>query len=74
SFHEVCWSYAEGWLLFGTLSEKAAEDFEELFKQTFNLQLVPHVPWDPALLEPEIIESLSSAGNQSSLRSIDNGN
>ncbi len=47
SWYEVCWAPFQEWVLFGSLSEKAAEDFEKQFKATFSLQLVPYTPWNP---------------------------
>ncbi|MDO9515047.1 MAG: recombination-associated protein RdgC [Syntrophales bacterium] len=46
SFQEVCWSVSGKWLLFGTLTEKVNDDFKELFKRSFNLSLLPFLPWD----------------------------
>ena len=46
SFQEVCWSVSGGWLLFGTLTEKVNDDFKDLFKRSFNLSLLPFLPWD----------------------------
>jgi len=50
SFHEVCWSTAGGWLIFGSLAEKANDDFKDLFKRSFNLTLSPFLPWEPETL------------------------
>jgi recombination associated protein RdgC len=46
SFHEICWNVSSGSLIFGSLSEKIREEFEDLFKRTFKLDLIPFVPWD----------------------------
>jgi hypothetical protein len=46
STFEVCWNVSEGWLIFGSLSEKIRDDFVDLFSRTFNLSLRPSVPWD----------------------------
>lgn len=59
SFYEVCWALSGGWLLFGSLSEKVAEDFENLFKRTFSMQPVPFLPWDPAFLDDAVVQSLA---------------
>ncbi|MDD5475354.1 MAG: recombination-associated protein RdgC [Syntrophales bacterium] len=57
SFYEACWALFEGWLLFGSHSEKVAEDFEELFKRTFSMSLVPFFPWDPSYLDGNVVQS-----------------
>ncbi len=62
SFHEVCWSPSQGWLLFGSLSEKIQGDFEEFFKQTFGLRLVNFIPWDPDYMEENVLREMASAG------------
>lgn len=59
SFYEVCWALSGGWLLFGSLSEKVAEDFEDLFKRTFSMQTFPFLPWDPAFLDDAVVRSLA---------------
>ena len=46
SFHEICWSVSGEWLLFGSLVEKANDEFKELFKRSFDLSLSPFLPWD----------------------------
>jgi hypothetical protein len=61
SFHEVCWSPSQGWLLFGSLSEKVQVDFEEFFKQTFDLRLTNFIPWDPEYMEEKVLRDMASA-------------
>ena len=53
SFYEVCWSVANGRLLFTCLSEKVMQDFQDLFKAAFDLAAVPLVPWDRQVMDPE---------------------
>ncbi|MCK9229532.1 MAG: recombination-associated protein RdgC [Syntrophales bacterium] len=60
SFYEVCWNAYGGWLLFGSLSEKVAEEFEDLFKRTFSLKLLPFLPWDPVFLDDAVVRSLAA--------------
>ena len=60
SFFDVCWSLSGGWVIFGSLSPKAAEEFEKLFKKSFNLTLSPLVPWDPQRLEAGLVEKIAS--------------
>lgn len=60
SFHEICWNVSKGWLLFGSLSEKVREDFEDLFKDTFKLTLRPFVPWDAKYVDSQMAERILS--------------
>lgn len=60
STFEVCWNVSEGWLLFGSLSEKVKEDFVDLFSRTFNLSLRPFVPWDMKYVETSTASRLVS--------------
>jgi recombination associated protein RdgC len=45
AFYDVCWSVSSGSLLFTCLTEKVMQDFQDLFKATFNLTPMPYVPW-----------------------------
>jgi hypothetical protein len=47
SFFEICWSINEGTLIFCSLSDKAAEELQAIFRDSFQLSLAPHLPWDP---------------------------
>ena len=60
SFYEICWNVSQGWLLFGSLSEKAREDFEDLFKRTFKLTLRPFIPWDMKYMDSQMAEHILS--------------
>jgi recombination associated protein RdgC len=60
SFFDVCWSLAQGWVTFGSLSLKAAEEFEKLFKKCFDLTLTPLVPWDAKHVDRSLAERLVS--------------
>lgn len=51
SFYELCWSAAEGDLLFTSMSEKVLQDFQDLFKACFNLTPVPFAPWETQWLD-----------------------
>lgn len=46
SFYEVCWSVSDGRLLLTCLSDKVLQDFQDLFRSSFNLTPVPFVPWN----------------------------
>ena len=60
SFYDVCWSPADNWLIFSSLAQKIAEDFEKLFQRTFDLSLTPFVPWDPRYLDPKTAQQVAS--------------
>ena len=60
SFCEICWNVSRGWLLFGSLSEKAKEDFEDLFKKTFKLTLRRFIPWDTKYMDSQMAERILS--------------
>ena len=60
SFHDICWNVSQGRLLFGSLSEKAGEDFEDLFKRTFKLTLRRFVPWDTKYMDSQTAERIAS--------------
>lgn len=66
SFHEVCWSLSQMWVIFGSHSEKVTDDFEDLFKRTFNVKLIPFVPWNPSFMEPDTITKIKTLGRQAS--------
>jgi recombination associated protein RdgC len=64
SFYEVCWSVTEGRLLFTCLSEKILQDFQDLFRASFDLTPLPFVPWNPKDFDKETarkIEALQMA-------------
>ncbi len=46
SFHGVCWSVSKNMLFFSSLTEKAAEEFQDLFKRSFGLTVYPFTPWE----------------------------
>ncbi|MBM4330545.1 MAG: hypothetical protein FJ117_04835 [Deltaproteobacteria bacterium] len=60
SFYEVCWSPSQKCLLFSSLLKKAAQEFEELFKRTFDLALSPCVPWDGNAVDGPTAEKIAS--------------
>ncbi|MBN2570096.1 MAG: recombination-associated protein RdgC [Deltaproteobacteria bacterium] len=64
SFYEVCWSLPGKWVIFGSHTEKVADDFEDLFKRTFKLKLIPSVPWNPAFVEPDAIKLIQTLERQ----------
>jgi len=60
SFYDVCWSLTQKCLVLGSLSPKVLEEFEGLFKKTFNLPLVPFVPWDEKYIDGPLAEQVAS--------------
>jgi recombination associated protein RdgC len=60
SFHEILWAPSKDWLLFGALSQKVLQDFEDLFKISFNLSLRPFLPWDPSFLDAPTARKIGS--------------
>ena len=52
SFYDVLWAVGQNKLYFSSLSDKVADDFVELFKKTFSLNLVRILPQQhPAILK-----------------------
>ncbi len=46
SVYDVCWCISKKWLIFTGTSTKVRGEFENYFKQCFDLELVPRFPWD----------------------------
>ena len=46
SFYELCWFPQKNYLMFGSLAAKVTEDFEQYFKESFQLTLLPFLPWE----------------------------
>ena len=57
AFHEICWSVSARSILFTSLSEKVIDDFQDLFKRSFECAPCPYVPWDPQFMDPETAKS-----------------
>ncbi|MBI4633532.1 MAG: recombination-associated protein RdgC [Deltaproteobacteria bacterium] len=63
SFHGVCWSVSKNMLFFSSLTEKASEEFQDLFKRSFGLTVYPFVPWEGAsMADNETTASSTTAG------------
>ena len=58
SFFDVCWSPRNQWVLITSHSDRVLEDFEDIFKRTFQCTLIPAVPWDPAVLDQDTVQRL----------------
>jgi len=57
SFYDVCWSLSQNIVYFSSLSDKAAEDFADLFKKTFSLSLSRVLPQS----NPQIVNKIKEA-------------
>ena len=63
AFHGVCWSVSKSMLFFSSLTEKNAEEFQDLFKRSFGLTVYPFVPWGGELMaDHETAASSTTAG------------
>ncbi len=60
SFHEILWEPSRDRLLFGSLSSKVFQDFEDLFKISFRRSLRPFLPWDPSFLDGNTARKVGS--------------
>ncbi len=47
--YDLCWNLSDNTLLFFSTSKKAMALLEELFQDTFDMTLVPQIPWFAAL-------------------------
>ncbi|HOW56569.1 MAG TPA: hypothetical protein PKZ12_01100 [Smithellaceae bacterium] len=46
SFYDVCWQVSQNTVYFSCLADKVADDFAQLFKETFSLSLQRILPWE----------------------------
>jgi len=60
SFFDICWSVSQNWLLFGSLTAKALEEFGDIFRKSFQVPLSPLLPWDPAHLDPSLAQKVAA--------------
>jgi recombination associated protein RdgC len=56
SFYDVCWAIGQNTIYFSSLSDKVADDFVDLFKKTFSLNLTRLTPQDNPLIAKKISE------------------
>jgi len=61
SFFEICWHPKEKRLYFTGLADKVIDEFNDLFKDTFNLTLQPLYPWDPEHMPAQDAAKLQSS-------------
>lgn len=66
SFYDVCWSVSKNTVYFSSLSDSVADDFIELFRQSFSLTLKRFEPRDNVLVsrDPESMEKASLIGRE----------
>jgi hypothetical protein len=66
SFYDVCWSISKNTIYFSSLTDKVADDFVDLFKKTFSLNLRRFLPQDNKLIpaESETQETASLIGRE----------
>jgi len=57
SFYDVCWALGKNTVYFSSLSDKVADDFVDLFKKTFSLNLTRLSPQDNEQIEKKITEA-----------------
>lgn len=53
SFYDVCWALRQNTVYFSSLTDKVADDFVELFKKTFSLNLKRFLPQE----NPQIVKN-----------------
>ncbi|MBN1827706.1 MAG: recombination-associated protein RdgC [Deltaproteobacteria bacterium] len=67
SVYEVCWAPSKHMVYFGSNSDKAIEEFEDLFTRTFQVKLSAALPWDSQSLDSGAGERLSALASTASL-------
>ncbi len=53
SFYDVCWAVGQNKIYFSSLADKVADDFVDLFKKTFSLNLKRFLPQE----NPQIVKN-----------------
>jgi len=61
SFYELCWSPEKNSLIFGSLSPKVREEFEKYFKESFQLTVLPFLPWESTPAEEKKATTTAAA-------------
>ena len=66
SFYDVCWAVGKNTIYFSSLADKVADDFVDLFKKTFSLNLRRFLPQENNLIkkESESTEAVSLIGRE----------
>lgn len=60
SFYDVCWALGQNIVYFSSLADKVADDFVDLFKKTFALNLIRLLPQDNSQILKKIAEAAVS--------------
>ncbi|MBN1615131.1 MAG: recombination-associated protein RdgC [Deltaproteobacteria bacterium] len=61
SFHDLCWARSSGTMLFCSLSEKAIQDFQDVFKESFQMVPVSLHPWESPYLDASTADRIFEA-------------
>ncbi|MCK7467389.1 MAG: hypothetical protein MZU91_04085 [Desulfosudis oleivorans] len=66
SFYDVCWAVGKNEIYFSSLADKVADDFVDLFKKTFSLNLRRFLPQENNLItkDSESAEAASLIGRE----------
>jgi recombination associated protein RdgC len=66
SFYDVCWAVGKNTVYFSSLADKVADDFIDLFKKTFSLNIRRFLPQENNLItkESESTETVSLIGRE----------
>lgn len=67
SFYDVCWAVGQNTISFSSLSDKITDDFVDLFKKTFSLNLTRISPQDNSLIRKKIAETAISPADASAI-------
>jgi hypothetical protein len=60
SFYDICWALGQNIVYFSSLTDKVADDFIDLFKKTFSLNLIRLLPQDNGQILNNIAETAVS--------------
>lgn len=66
SFYDVCWAVGQKTIYFSSLAEKVVDDFADMFKKSFALNLKPFSPQENNLIikDPESADTVSLTGRE----------
>ncbi|PKN77013.1 MAG: hypothetical protein CVU52_02335 [Deltaproteobacteria bacterium HGW-Deltaproteobacteria-10] len=67
SFYDVCWALGQNTVYFSSLSDKVADDFVDLFKKTFSLNLTRILPQDNQQIGEKIADASIKKGDASDI-------
>jgi hypothetical protein len=67
SFYDLCWSKSAGTVLFCSLSDKVLQDFQDFFKESFQVVPAPLRPWELTCLDASAADRISQAQQQEAI-------